>query len=77
MGGSAHGGAVPLGRCPPAVRGQSLAYFEKLACTLVSAFIVNVQLGAAPLQAPLQPVKLLPVLALAVSVTVLPGLQTP
>ena len=40
--------------------------------TDLAAFIATVQVAAAPVQAPLQPVKLEPVAAAAVSVTLVP-----
>ena len=49
------------------------AYFEKFACTLVSALIVTVQLAFVPLHAPLQPRKLWPAGGVAVTVTSVPA----
>jgi hypothetical protein len=47
----------------------------KVAVTEAAAFIVNVQDGEVPLQAPDQPTKVEPVFGVAVSLTTVPGLN--
>jgi hypothetical protein len=56
-----------------ALAGDPRAYFEKFACTLVSTFIVRVQLGAVPLHAPDQPRKARPGGGVAINATALPA----
>src|SRR5450631_194443 len=65
---------VPVPACVT-VNAYTTALAEKLALTELAAFIVRLQLAAAPVHAPLQPAKVYPLAALALSVTAVPTVK--